>query len=279
MASADTEGMRPALAIAVGSLLLASAATASAQTLKGSRVAMQRQHEVARAEEYTFLRNAAQIRKFVSAGLLLPVSGNADYTLDEVSYPYARPALKTFVTRLARQYRQACGERLVLTSLTRPLSDQPRNASDLSVHPAGMAVDLRVSRKASCERWLSRTLLSLEERGVLDATRERRPPHFHVALFPEAYMRYVNGLGARSARLASSSTRLPDPGTAVAEAEPEAPAVAQLEEYEVNRGDSLWTIARRYNTTVAELKELNKLRSSRIAAGQVITVPVAGGTP
>ena len=67
--------MRPALTVAVGSLLLASAAAVPAQTLKGSRVAMQRQHEVARAEEYTFLRNAAQIRKFVSAGLLLPVAG------------------------------------------------------------------------------------------------------------------------------------------------------------------------------------------------------------
>jgi hypothetical protein len=272
--------MRPALIVAVSSLLLSSAAALPAQTLKGSRLAMQRQNEVARAEDYTFLRSAAQIRKFVSMGLLLPVSGNADYELDEVSFPYARPALKTFVTRLARQYRQACGERLVLTSLTRPLSDQPRNASDLSVHPAGMAVDLRVSRKAACERWLSRTLLSLEENGVLDATRERRPPHFHVALFPEAYMRYVNGLGARATRLASSSRPAPNPGAAAAEAElPESAAVAQLEKYEVNRGDSLWTIARRYNTTVAELKELNRLRSSRIAAGQVITVPVAGGTP
>jgi hypothetical protein len=273
--------MRPALTVAVGSLLLASAAAVPAQTLKGSRVAMQRQHEVARAEEYTFMRNAAQIRKFVGLGLLLPVSGNADYALDEVSFPYARPALKTFVTRLARQYRQACGERLVITSLTRPLSEQPRNASDLSVHPAGMAVDLRVSRKASCQRWLAGTLLSLEERGVLDATRERRPPHFHVALFPEAYMRYVNGLGARATRLASGGTTpATDPGAAATAAQPaEAAAVAQLERYEVNRGDSLWTIARRYNTTVAELKELNRLRSSRIAAGQVITVPVAGGTP
>jgi len=272
--------MRPALVITVSSLLLASAAGMPAQTLNGSRFAMQRQNEIARAEDLTFLRNAAHIRRFVSLGLLVPVAGNTDYELDEVSFPYGRPALKTFVTRLARQYRQACGERLVITSLTRPLSEQPRNASDLSVHPAGMAVDLRVSRKRSCERWLASTLLSLEDKSVLEATRERRPPHFHVALFPDAYLRYLNRVaGAKPVQLARNEAV---PAAAAASGPLERPVSgtgAEPERYEVNRGDSLWAIARRYNTTVAQLKELNNLRSSRIAAGQVISVPSAGNSP
>jgi LysM repeat protein len=270
--------MRPVLVILVGSLLLATASGVSAQTLKGSRIAMQRQHEVARAEDLTFLRDGAHVRQFVSRGLLVPVSANGDYELIGVSFPYARPALKTFITRLARQYRQACGERLVLTSLTRPLSEQPRNASDLSVHPAGMAADLRVSRKRSCERWLGRTLLSLESRGLLEATRERRPPHFHVALFPEAYLRYVNRLDSPTpARLAASDGAAAIDGEAAAEAT--STAAPELQRYQVNRGDSLWAIARRYHTTVAELKELNNLRNSRIAAGQVLAVPPVGSTP
>lgn len=262
--------MRSVLSITVGTLLLMSAAGTPAQTLKGSRVAMRRQHEVARAQDFTFMRTGAQVRKFVDLGLLVAVPGSADYALDGVSFPYARPALKTFVTRLARQYRQACGEKLILTSLTRPVSEQPYNASDLSVHPAGIAVDLRVSRKRSCERWLARTLLSLEDDGVLEATRERRPPHFHVAIFPETYTRYLRQVaGPTAGRLASA------PAAAEASEEEYAAAAAAYERYEVNRGDSLWTIARRYNTTVAQLKQLNKLRSSRIAAGQVITVPPA----
>ena len=33
--------------------------------------------------------------------------------------------------------------------------------------------------------------LSLEERGVLDVTRERNPPHYHVAVFPKQYQSYA----------------------------------------------------------------------------------------
>jgi hypothetical protein len=283
--------MNRALPALVGGLLLANAAGIPAQSLNGSRLAMQRQHAVARKMDYTFLRNAAQVRKFVASGLLVPVPGNGDYELDGVSFPYARPALKTFVVRLAQQYRSACGEKLVVTSLTRPLSDQPRNASDLSVHPAGMAVDLRISRRASCQRWLASTLIDLEKRGVLDATREQRPPHFHVAVFPEKYLAYVRKLGgAPAVRLASSTSKpaTADAGPAVAatsgpsagdEAAETGVALTTVEKYRVNRGDSLWTIARRFGTTVEQIKEMNNLRTSRIAAGQVISVPASSIAP
>jgi hypothetical protein len=76
---------------------------------------------------------------------------------------------------------------MVVTSLTRPLASQPGNAHELSVHPAGMAVDLRVPADANSRRWLEQTLLALETARVLDVTREHHPSHFHVAVFPEAY--------------------------------------------------------------------------------------------
>src|SRR6185295_8964622 len=114
-----------------------------------------------------------------------------DYIVNDVSFPYARPAVKLFVQRLAAQYREATGQRLVITSLTRPINQQPENASALSVHPAGMAVDLRIPASAKHRRWLERTLLSLEDKAVLDVTRERHPAHYHVAVFPEQYENYV----------------------------------------------------------------------------------------
>src|SRR5690606_40092741 len=95
-------------------------------------------------------------------------------------------------------YQAACGEKLVVTSLVRPTTRQPRNAADRSVHPTGMAMDLRRSNKASCRRWLERVLLQLEARGVLEATRENRPPHYHVALFPRPYVQYVAALTGES---------------------------------------------------------------------------------
>ncbi|HEX6309361.1 MAG TPA: DUF5715 family protein [Longimicrobiales bacterium] len=288
-------------------LLLSAASTVDAQTLRGSTKTMQRQNRVAQQHDFTFLQTSAQVARFVNAGYLEPLRGNGNYELARVSHAVARPAVRLFVERLAAQYRSACGEKLVVTSLTRPSLEQPRNASDLSVHPAGMAVDLRISRKRSCVRWLEKTLLSLEKQGVLDVTRERRPPHYHVALFPQPYERYVTNIaGAAAVRLASASppppakatdqpaqvaaaddadaleeqltealSAAPDDGTpqrlvtANVEAEPEEARTT----YRVNRGDSLWSIARRHGTTVEALKDLNSLASSRIMAGQVLTVP------
>lgn len=227
------------------------------QSLRGSTASLDRQERLAREHDFTYLRSPAQVEQFVKAGYLVPVRANRDFDLHGVSYPYARPEVKTFIIRLADQYRASCGEKLVVTSLTRPLSRQPSNASTRSVHPTGMAMDIRRSNSRACRSWLEGVLLSLEGAGVLEATRESYPPHYHVAVFPKPYARYVEALETRQA----------DPVETVT-------LVAGLEDYRVRRGDSLWDIAREYGITVAQLMEENNLRGSRIYAGQVLRVPV-----
>lgn len=178
----------------LGILLVTPAAAAFAQ-LRGSTSSMRRQHTVARKHDYTFLRNSRQVREFIGANRLVRLPGNRNYSVKSgIAFPYARPAVKLFVERLAAQFRAATGETLVITSLTRPISRQPSNASDLSVHPAGMAVDFRVPAKAASRRWLERTLVSLERSRVLDVTKERRPAHYHIAVFPSQYESYVERL-------------------------------------------------------------------------------------
>lgn len=44
--------------------------------------------------------------------------------------------------------------------------------------------------------------------------------------------------------------------------------------YKVVAGDTLWSIARKFNTTVNEIKELNKLSSNSLFIGQVLKIPV-----
>lgn len=249
-------------------LVLAVAATAGAglpglacaQSLRGSGAAMREQHAQARAHDFTFLANSSHVARFVDLGLLVPLRGNGDYTVHAgVSFKYARPAVRVFVERLAGQYRRACGEPLVVTSLTRPKSRQPRNSSELSVHPTGMAVDLRRSTSPACRSWLERVLLDLEKASVLEATRERHPPHYHVALYPTQYEKYVQRLeSARRTRLAAG---IADP---------------QVAKHTVRNGDSLWGIARSYGTTVDRLKSANNLRGSRIYPGQLLEVPLNG---
>ena len=231
--------------LAVTTLLFMVAAPASAASLKGSKASIRNQKLMAAQHDFTILRNSSHVRKFVGAGILVPISNGPNHLLDGVSYPYARTEMKTFISRLAADYRDACGESLVITSLTRPVSAQPRNASPDSVHPTGMAVDIRRSRKGSCQRWLDASLLRLERAGVLDATKENRPPHYHVALFPKPYKQLV----AAGSLSAGSKT------------------------HEVRKGDTLWDIARRFGTSVAAIRRVNGLSGSGIRPGQVLRLP------
>jgi uncharacterized protein DUF5715 len=180
--------------IALALLVLVPAASAVAGELRGSRAALAKAHRIARRNDYTFLRTAAQVREFIRKERLHRVVSSSNVMVKPgVSFPYARPQVKLFVERLGAQYRAATGEQLVVTSLTRPISRQPGNASEMSVHPTGMAVDLRVPESAADRKWLERTLLALEDEMVLDVTKERSPAHYHVAVFPKAYQSYVSG--------------------------------------------------------------------------------------
>jgi len=171
--------------------------------LRGSPASMKRQHAVAMDHDLVFHDTPEHIEKQVERGGLVPVEGNERYRVHAVRNPYALPAVRKFIERLSARYHAATGEQLVVTSLTRAASHQPSNAHPLSVHPAGMAVDLRVPKNRESREWLERTLLSLEEEGVLDVTREYRPPHYHVAVFPRAYLDYVAPLEAAETRAAA----------------------------------------------------------------------------
>jgi hypothetical protein len=227
---------------------------AAAQSLRGSRTSVDRQHRAARQQDFTFLRRPAELDRFVDAGLLVSLEDGDSYRLHDVSFGVARPEVKLFVERLSSQYRAACGERLVVTSLTRPTSLQPINASSRSVHPTGMAVDLRVPAKASCRRFLESTFLSLERRRLIDATLERSPLHFHVAVFPDEYVRYVSSLTGKSRASLLASVQGPSVHT-------------------VRRSETLWGIADRYGTTPARLRSENGLTSSVIRPGQTLKIP------
>ena len=228
-------------------------AAANAVSLRGSAASLDEQNDQAERHDFTFVRESSQLRRFVGAGLLVPIAGNGNYRLKDVSFPYARPEVRLFIERLSEQYRRACGEQLVITSLTRPLADQPRNASPRSVHPTGMALDVRRPTDPTCRGWLESTLLYLEEQSVIEATRERAPPHYHVAVFAQDYAGYVRLLKTRSPsqRTATSPRHI------------------------VRRRDTVWHIARRYGTTTADILQVNGLKSSVIRPGQVLKIPTA----
>jgi nucleoid-associated protein YgaU len=236
-------------AIALGMI----ATTLPAQSLRGSRASIARMYRQANAHTLHFYQTPAGVQRAAERGRFVALEPNENFGLFGVSYPYAKPAVRVFVERLAEQYHSACGERLVVTSAIRPSSEQPRNSTQRSVHPTGMAVDLRKPTSRRCLTWLRKTLLSLERAGVLEATEERYPPHFHVAVYPTQYASHVKRLTGKPIRMATST-----------------------ETYVVRRGDTLWEIARRHDTTVRQLLELNDRNSATIRIGETLRIPSGG---
>lgn len=247
-----------AVALAIGGVVLPS--VASAQSLRGSQASIDRMYRHARAERLRFYETPRGVRRATGAGALVPLGADANFTLASVGYPVARPATRTFVDRFGAEYRARCGERLVVTSATRPATRQPPNSTPHSVHPTGMAVDLRKPRGGACLRWMRHTLLQLEGAGLIEVTEEFAPPHFHVAVYPTPYTRYV-------------LARTPAPARAVTILASNPIAPHRRRHYRVHRGDTLWGIARAHHLTVARLVTANHLDGARLRPGQALVIP------
>ena len=188
-----------AIAALSAASLTAAAERADAQSLRGSRASVSRMHRYATSNSLPFHRNASAVSAAAAAGRLVRLRPSSDLGIASISHPYVRPTTDVFIRRLASQYRDACGQKLVVTGATRPLSVRLANASPRSVHPTGIAIDLR-RPTGKCLVWLRSTLLSLEKRGVIEATEERRPPHFHVVVFESTYRRYLADRGVSTTR-------------------------------------------------------------------------------
>jgi len=248
-----------AAAAAFSGLLIAS--PAAAQSLRGSQASIDRMYRQARAEDLSFYETPSGVRTAVKQGRLVRLEPGNSFELHAVGFPYVRPSTRLFVDRLASQYRSECGEPLIVTSAVRPATRQPRNSAERSVHPTGMAVDLRKPRNAKCLRWLRSTLLDLEDENLLEATEEHSPAHFHVAVFPSAYTRYA---AARAKAEAGGRTQLashPSSGTTT---------------YKVHEGDTLWDIAKSHDTTVDAILSANDLSGDIIQPGQELRIPAGG---
>lgn len=240
---------QPALLVSIFVLAVtASLSSARAASLRPSGYSLERQNRVAHRLGLTFTDTRADLERLVHSGRLVPVRPNRDFTFKEVSFPYALPATRLFVERTARQYRETCGEELVVTSLARPRRLQPRNASYRSVHPAGMALDLHRSWNWRCRRWLEGYLLALESQGVLEASREHSPSHYHIAVFPRSYVDFVGRMES---------------------------AAPDQRRYIVLRGDTLWKIAHRLGSTIEAIRFANALASDQIHPGQILQIPSA----
>lgn len=226
-------------------LVCALPVSLAAQTLRGSPESVDLMYTSARSGDLAFLHSRADIWRAALSGELAMISINENLTLDRVAFPFVLPNTLRFADSLAAAYRAACGERLVVTSGSRPEAEQPRNASPKSVHPTGMAVDFRIPKDSNCLAWLRASLLELENSHVVEATEERHPPHFHVAVLQQPVHAPAFVAEARAPRAAGRT-------------------------YRVRAGDNLWAIARRNGTTPEKLMRLNGISGRRLRVGRTL---------
>lgn len=155
---------------------------AAAQSLRGSPASVDRMYHRAHAAGLPFYETAEQVEAAAGDGDVALLWGNMDYAVVGTRVPYVRKETLRFIERLGAAHRQACGEPIIVTSGIRPTSRRLRNSHVKSVHPTGMAVDIRKS-PGRCRVWLRNALLGLEAQGLIEAIEENRPPHFHIAVY------------------------------------------------------------------------------------------------
>src|SRR4051812_1526910 len=199
----------PALALTV-----ALSIPAHAQTLRGSRESVDLMYSTAQSRDLQFLRTTADVYEAARVGALQLITMTDDLELERATFPFVLPATKRFADSIAAAYHAGCGERIVVTSGARPLDKQPRNASPKSVHPTGMAVDFRRPKTPACLEWLRKSLVDLEDAGVIEATEEKHPPHFHVAVLHQEPERHVQmAAGEVAPAIATAAKQRSKPST------------------------------------------------------------------
>jgi len=172
--------------------LLSVGAKVEAQSLKSTRDSVAWEYLYAERHGLTFIPDTETVFLFIEGGVLVSLYDNPHLKIDDdVAFPYVLPTTKRFVDWFESKYRSECGTELTVTSGTRPYKEQPPNASRISAHPTGMVVDLRVPRDKECLAWFEETLRTLKSQNVIDVIQEEKPPHYHMAVYPDWHVEYL----------------------------------------------------------------------------------------
>src|SRR5207253_11179478 len=124
----------------------------------------------------------------------------------------------------------------------------------------------------------------MERDGVVEATEERHPAHFHVAVFANAPLRQVAARTERTPERTPARTAERTPARTAERTPARTPSrtavrpgitttVSNGAVYRVRPGDTLWDIARKRDVTVARLRAANGLRRGAIRPGQTLVIP------
>ena len=144
----------------------------------------------------------------------------------------------------------------------------------------------------------------MEKERIVDVTRERYPPHYHVAVFARgsgnggssfgptyvvsrgdtlsaiaartgvaiAQLRAINGLRGDLIKVGQKLHLPTATSTTLASAATVQSGGGCEITYLVSRGDTLWDIANRYGTSVEKLRQSNRRAGDSLQVGQVLRI-------
>ena len=286
-------GRAAALTLVVVSTLAAPAPMSAQRgnrlpdALRGSKESVQRMWDFADSHHLPFYLTPTNLDDAIRKGKLVALTGDSTYELTRgVGFSYATREAKQFVLAFAPQYLAACGTPLTVTSAARPISRQPHNSNPYSVHPTGIAVDLRRPPAGPCQTWVRNALAELEAKGFVEATEERHPAHLHVAVFtePGRMVTLPNLVGASFASRSVPSRAVASPAKATSNAQVANPAKISARSddanrqrtYRVREGDTLWDVAQRTGVSVQALaRENHRSEKSVLRPGVTLRIPTA----
>ncbi|MFQ5831005.1 MAG: DUF5715 family protein, partial [Candidatus Methylomirabilia bacterium] len=171
---------------------------------------LERENLEANRQNLSRMRNHGMVRRFVRAGLLVPVpEENRTYWVSGVpkTLRVARPWTKRFIEQLGQGLHRIYGKRLKVTSLTRTVKAQrslrswnsnaaPARGGNRSTHLTGASVDISKQPLSRRElRWLRQVLRRLAHHRLIHAIEEFQQPHFHVMVF-KRYQSYARRLAS-----------------------------------------------------------------------------------
>jgi hypothetical protein len=280
-----------------GTMLIAAAALVTAapvvqaqragrqpQSLRGSKASVEKMYDFAQSHRYPFYLTPATLDDAIAKGKLVPLTGDENYELTRgVGFSYATAEAREFVMQFAPQYLAACGAPLTVTSAARPMSRQPRNANPHSVHPTGIAVDIRRPYPGPCLTWVRGALAELEARGFVEATEEHHPVHLHIAVLRAPGARFTlpdltNGVVvARQAPPAGTPVVATANGEVALSPAASATSDSRGRVYLVRQGDTLWDVAQKTGVSVKALADANH-RSPKavLRPGTTLLLPEPG---
>lgn len=153
----------------------------SVSLVGGCQTTSEQQLQYAKGRQLPLMTTVAQYQERIANGYFVPFEGPYLHVLAD--RPYALPSTVAFVTEMSVAYNTAGCGKLVVRDALRLTTERPANGSIHSVHPAGMAVDIRVKYiKRECADWLRSYIRLKEVAGKVDGTHELEPEHLHVVV-------------------------------------------------------------------------------------------------